>query len=100
LNFSLPLVNKKSQSFQVASGMVEVPKSSLDQVVAVTVVLQSIPESVEIMPRSSITFEFLTSINYSEPVSRSEFNSKKLETEQRALDVRSGISGNLKKFLC
>jgi len=100
LNFSLPLVNKKSQSFQVASGMVEVPKSSLDQVVAVTVVLQSIPESVEIMPRSSITFEFLTSINYSEPVSRSEFNSKKLETEQKALDVRSGISGNLKKFLC
>lgn len=80
-------MNKKSQSFQVASGMVEVPKSVLDQVIAVTVVLQSIPESVEIMPHSSITFEFLTSINYSEPVSRSEFNAKKLETEQKALDV-------------
>ncbi|XP_059469617.1 uncharacterized protein KIAA2013 homolog [Neocloeon triangulifer] len=84
---NLPLASKKSQSFTVASAMVDVPKSNLDHVIAVTTVLQAVPELVEVNAHSSATFEFLTSINYSEPVSRSEFVAKKRETEQRAVDA-------------
>ncbi|CAB3382785.1 Hypothetical predicted protein [Cloeon dipterum] len=84
---SLPLSSKKSQSFTVATAMVDVPRSSLDHVVAVAVVLQAVPEQVQLNARSSTTFEFLTSVNYSEPVPRSEYLEKKREAEQRAIEA-------------
>jgi hypothetical protein len=45
---SLQRITKKSHEFLVVSGMVDVPQSSADQVLAVAVVMQVIPETLEV----------------------------------------------------
>lgn len=62
--------------YHVVTGMLQVPNSK-SNVIAVSIVSKKIPRTVEVKAHKSATLEFLTSIEYSEPIDKADYAIKK-----------------------
>ncbi|KAK7870411.1 hypothetical protein R5R35_003745 [Gryllus longicercus] len=71
--------------YQAVTGMVEVANPNSD-VIAVSIVSKKIPRTVEVKAHKSATLEFLTSIEYSEPIHKGDYAAKKDITENQCME--------------
>ncbi|XP_049847280.1 uncharacterized protein KIAA2013 homolog [Schistocerca gregaria] len=88
---------KESFRFQVVTGMVEV-SSKTANVMGVSIVSKSIPQTVEMKARSTKTIQCLTVIKYSEAITKVEYATRKDILEKEALNImeRAVVKPDLK----
>lgn len=67
------------------SGFVSLPNSN--KIIVVSIVYKVPPEKVQVKARSSVKLEFLTSIQYSEPILSEQYHTERDATKKRAIDV-------------
>ncbi|XP_066584652.1 uncharacterized protein KIAA2013 homolog [Prorops nasuta] len=78
--------------YNIVSGYVKVPDGN--KVVAVSIAYKTVPKSVQIKARSSIRLEFLTGIQYSEPLtSEQQYPDEREVTKRKVIDlIKKGLS--------
>lgn len=67
------------------SGFVPVPSSN--KIIVISIIYKVPPKTVQVKARSSVKLEFLSSIQYSEPISSEQYHMERDATKKKALDV-------------
>ncbi|XP_012277078.1 uncharacterized protein KIAA2013 homolog [Orussus abietinus] len=78
-------VDGTSNEYSLTSGYVSLPES--DKVIVVSVVYNVPPKIMQVKPRSTMKFEILTSIRYSDPVSSGQYHSERDATQKKAIEI-------------
>lgn len=72
--------------FNLISGHVTLPDSN--KIIAVSIVYKTPPKVLQVKARGSSSFEYLTSIKFSEAVSSEQYHVERDSTQKKAIDVR------------
>lgn len=74
-----------SHEYNLISGFISLSDSN--KVIVISIVYKDPPKIIQIKARSTIKLEFLTSIQYSEPVSSERYHIERDVTKRKAIDV-------------
>ncbi|XP_068082340.1 uncharacterized protein KIAA2013 homolog [Anabrus simplex] len=73
------------REYVVTTGMLDVPHQD-GYVLAVSIVSKKVTSSIEVKGRSSTTLQFITAVNYSEPIEKEEYAVKKDIAEKQCME--------------
>lgn len=82
--FRIP-VDDSMHEYNLISGFVPLPNSN--KVVTVSILYKVPPRMVQVKPRSTVKLKFLTSIQYSEPITMEEYHIHNEITKKKAIEV-------------
>lgn len=74
-----------NHQFTLVSGHVNVPNSN--KVIAVTIVYQTPQKNIRVQALNTENIEYLTSIEYSEPIPMDQYHKERDAVRQKAIDV-------------
>lgn len=76
-----------------------VPLSNSNKIVAVAIVYNASPRILQVKGRSTVKLKFLTSIQYSEPITMEEYHVHNELTKNKAIEVRTLYKIRITLFL-
>lgn len=79
-------VDGLNHDYSFLSGFVSAPNSN--KIIVVSIIYKVPPKTVQVKARSFVKLEFLSSIQYSEPISSEQYHIERDATKKRAIDVR------------
>lgn len=78
-------VDGLNHDYSFISGFVSVANSN--KIIVVSIIYKVPPKMVQVKAHSSVKLEFLSSIQYSEPISSDQYHVERDTTKKRAIDV-------------
>lgn len=83
-------VDGLNYDYSFVSGFVSAPNSN--KIIVVSIIYKVPPKTVQVKARSSVKLEFLSSIQYSDPISSEQYHVERDTTKKRAIEVnKQGI---------
>ncbi|XP_029167471.1 uncharacterized protein KIAA2013 homolog [Nylanderia fulva] len=86
-----------NHEYTLVSGFVSVPNSN--KIIVISIIYKVPPKTVQVKARSSIKLEFLSSIQYSEPISSEQYHIERDATKKKAIDLMKKAIGRQQRSL-